>query len=143
MNNTISLIAILGLFLASFSSIAQTGTNLEFSRIVSLQTDGETGLSPTEVVPSGKIWKLTGYACDLLGGSYVTSCWIRIIIDNYEVTLFKNDSYNTNSESDIQNTEAALPLYFNEGNNLQLKCTTSGTYELGSYASFIEYTVIP
>lgn len=131
MKQVITLFTVL---LFSLSSSAQSGTDLEFSRVISLETNSSSGISDWEEVPNGKVWKLTGVGCNYNNAS---SCHLELDNTNSKRITLKS------SNNDTEEWETALPLFFNEGRTLRLVAGASNSQFDYGYASFIEYTVIP
>jgi len=121
MKHTLTLITLIFFCL---SSSAQSGTDLEFSRTIN-----ETVTETNEVfgpVPQGRLWKLVGFST------------------GYVVFLSVNGEaqFPLNSYTSSTTYQAKLPLFFNEGDNLEFDLNGSGS-NYSCYVSFIEYTVIP
>ena len=105
----------------SLSSLAQSGTELEFSRTINETfTSQSVTLGP---VPSGKIWKLVGYVGP-----------VKFALNGSAPVLYLGDGGSTGSPRDH------LPVFFNESDIIAF--STYMTSDRG-YVSIIEYTVIP
>jgi hypothetical protein len=119
------------LFIATLISMnvkGQTGTDLEFSQTINQFVISGTSLGP---IPTGKIWKIVGFSWQ----STVASSSFTIQLDGPGTPSFPLRMYSSTNG----NLDAALPLFFNEGDVL----TCGGSSNFAAYLSIIEYTVIP
>jgi hypothetical protein len=110
----------------SAAAFAQSGTDLQFSQIINGVSYG--GQITVGTVPSGKIWKVVGFTCDI--NTTTQMCGFRTMIGG---EIFKLRGQ-TNGGLLI---DAQLPIYFNENETVYFEADGDGRI------SIIEYTVLP
>jgi hypothetical protein len=116
-------ITFVALIFFSLSSSAQSGTELEFSRTINEPLDYFDEV--TVQVPSGKVWKLVGFAGER----------VSFNVGNGNSIKLQNEA---NGES---HSTSQLPIFFNELDEITF--IYSGNGNSRGYVSLIEYTVIP
>lgn len=109
-------------------AVAQTGTDLQFSRTYLFCQDQSDPLTTVGTVPAGKIWKVVGAT------PVTASSWgfVRLYVDGDQVDLV----YKSSSGDNVR--FAQFPLYINENAVVELDIHGSD-----GCVSLIEYTVLP
>lgn len=132
-------ILLLTLFALPFSMLFAQG-NLQFNQVLtisgSISVSGSSNKvnSPTQTVPSAKVWKV-----EYIGASFVSATYFAPI--NWGVTINTQDLYVSTSS---YLTSLNSPIWLKAGD--QLSFVTNGTGSTGSIEylfSIIEFNIIP